>query len=226
MAGAGAGAGGVLRGSLLEIGCGPGQHLLALAGEFERAIGVDLSPEMIRVARERGVASPVGARVSWRVDAAEELATVDDRSVDVAVCVGALEHVLDQGAALRQVRRVLVPGGAFVCLTPNGEFWWYRVLAPLLGQEVRHLSTDRFLTGRQLRALVAGAGLAVVSLDHWRFVPHGDLPRGLGPVLAGGEWLSEGLGSFGFGSFGLGSFGLRIRLGWLRGGLALAAVSP
>ncbi|MBV8161662.1 MAG: methyltransferase domain-containing protein [Acidimicrobiia bacterium] len=204
-----ASAGGAGRGSLLEIGCGPGVHLLAMAGGFERAAGVDISPEMIRVARRRSPGSPSAARVAWRVDAAEELATVEDRSVDVALCVGALEHVVDQAAALRQVRRVLVPGGAFVCLTPNGGWWWYRVLAPLLARDVRHLSTDRFLTARQLRALAVGAGLRVTALGHWRFVPRGDLPVGLGPVLAAADSVGERLG-----------------VGWLRGGLALAAVSP
>src|SRR5215212_5334715 len=80
------------RGVVLELGCGPGTHLLALAGKFDVAIGTDLSPEMIRVATEGSTASPWRERVSMRVDPAETLSTVDDESVDAAFCVGAFEQ--------------------------------------------------------------------------------------------------------------------------------------
>ena len=50
---------GTRRGTLLEIGCGTAIHLLPLAGEFERAVGTDLSAEMIRAARRSAEASPV-----------------------------------------------------------------------------------------------------------------------------------------------------------------------
>ena len=153
------------RGTLLEIGCGTGIHLLPLAGEFARAVGTDLSAEMIAAARRSALDSPWRDRVSLRVDPAEELATVGDRSVDVALAVGALEHMLDREGALRQVHRVLAPGGTFVCLTPNGSYCWYRHLAPRLGLDTRHLTTDRFLTADELRTLAVGAGLVVHRLE-------------------------------------------------------------
>jgi SAM-dependent methyltransferase len=200
---------GAHRGTLLEIGCGTGTHLLALAGQFERAVGTDLSAEMIRVAGDAAADSPWADRVSLRVDPAEELATVGDGSVDVVLCVGALEHMLDRVAVLAQVRRVLGPGGVVVCLTPNGSYCWYRWLAPLLGRETRHLSTDRFLTPDELTALLTGAGLEPTSVGYWRFVPRGDLPWGVAPALRAADAAGE-----------------RFALGWLRGGLAAAARAP
>jgi 2-polyprenyl-6-hydroxyphenyl methylase/3-demethylubiquinone-9 3-methyltransferase len=158
------------------------------------------------VANERRIASPWADRVSFRVDPAGELTTVDDASVDVVLCVGALEHMLDRAQVMRQVRRVLAPGGRFVCLTPNGDSWWYRYLAPMLRRDTRHLSTDQFVTRRELEDLLAGAGLDVVSLGWWRFVPHGDLPPLVGPLLEAGEQV-----------------GARLRIGCLQGGLAAAA---
>ena len=194
------------RGVLLELGCGPGLHLLALAGEFDAAVGTDLSPEMIRVAGERAGASPWAERVSLRVDPAETLATVQDASVDVALCVGAMEHMLDPPAVLDQVHRVLRPGGRLVCLTPNGGNWWYRRAAPLLRLETRHLSTDRFLTSNELDGMVRAAGLDLLSLGWWRFIPRGDMPEWAAGAFVAGERLGERLG-----------------VGWLRGGIALAA---
>ncbi len=120
-------------GILLEIGCGTGIHLANLAGDFARVIGTDISPKMIRAAREKLHEWPSCERIELRVDPAEELSTVEDTSVDVALCVGALEHMLEKAKVLRQVERVLKQGGLFVCLTPNGDYWWYTVLAPCLG---------------------------------------------------------------------------------------------
>lgn len=200
---------GARHGTLLEIGCGTAIHLLPLAGEFSRAIGIDLSPEMVRVARRHAESSPWHDRISLRVDVAEELATIEDRSVDVVLCVGALEHMLDRPRAVSQVHRVLGPGGIFVCLTPNGGYCWYRHLAPILGLDTRHLSTDRFLTIDQLEVLIGGAGLAVEGRQHWRFIPQGDLPGGWGFVLRALDWG-----------------GGRLGIGYLRGGIAISAGRP
>ena len=103
---------------VLEIGCGTGFHLLALAAEYGRGLGVDLSPAMVDVARGR--CGPGQRHVAFAVDAAERLATLADGSVDVVLAIGALEHMLDQGAVCRSVFRVLKPGGRFICLTLNG----------------------------------------------------------------------------------------------------------
>lgn len=196
-------------GTLLEVGCGTAIHLLALAGQFAHAIGTDLSPEMVNVARRRAEASPYRDRISIRVDPAEELATIQDCSIDIVLCVGALEHMLDENRVVRQVHRALKPAGMFVVLTPNGGYCWYRHLAPALGLDVRHLSTDRFLTAGELEGLLSGTGLQIVARRHWRFVPHGDLPGGWGPILRVLDWCGE-----------------RAGVGYLRGGIAIAAVRP
>jgi SAM-dependent methyltransferase len=194
-------------GTVLEIGCGTGTHLLAFAGEFAHAIGTDLSREMVKVARHRAEASPYRDRISIRVDPAEELATIGDSSIDVALCVGALEHMLHKDQVVRQVRRVLKSGGMFVVLTPNGGYCWYRHVAPALGLDVRHLSTDEFLTAGELEGLLRGAGLKTVARRYWRFVPRGDLPAGWGAILRALDWCGEGTG-----------------MGYLRGGIAVAAI--
>ena len=194
-------------GTLLEIGCGTASHLLALAAEFTRAIGTDLSPEMVRVARRRAEASPSGDRISIRADPADELATIEDCSIDVVLCVGALEHMLDKDRVVGQVHRVLKPAGRFVVLTPNGGYCWYRHLAPALGVDVRHLSTDHFLMAGELERLLSGARLQIVARRYWRFVPQGDLPGGWGPVLRLLDWCGE-----------------RTGIGYLRGGITVAAI--
>src|SRR5882762_8666138 len=56
--------------TVLEIGCGSGLHLVALAGEFARGIGTDLSPAMIEVARRRTAETGCGENITFAVDAA------------------------------------------------------------------------------------------------------------------------------------------------------------
>ena len=187
--------------TVLEIGCGSGLHLLALAGEFARGIGTDLSPAMIEVARQRAVDN-----ITFAVDAAEHLSSVPDDSVDVVLCVGALEHMLGQAEVLRSVFRVLKRGGRFVCLTLNGGSIWYRYLAPVLGFDTRQLATDRYLSRGDLRRLTQGAGFAEMQIDSWTFVQRGDMPAWVASLLDAADRAGKFLG-----------------LGVLRGGLRLCA---
>lgn len=158
---------------VLDVGCGDGAHLQALADRIDRGIGVDLAPKMIASARRRTTHSSL----TFRVDDAERLATVPTASIDKVICVGVLEHVLRPARALRQVARVLKPMGRFVALTLNGTYWWYR-LADRLQLPTRHLTTDRRLRPSRARRLMRASGLRP-NVGFWRFVPRGDLPRPL-----------------------------------------------
>jgi 2-polyprenyl-6-hydroxyphenyl methylase/3-demethylubiquinone-9 3-methyltransferase len=167
---------GVPRGSLLEIGCGTGLHLFPLARGFERACGIDLSPAMIEAAERVRRSHDAGERITLAVERAEDLRSIDDASMDAVLCVGAFEHMLDRRAVLREVRRVLRRGGAFVCLTPNADWIWYANLAPLLGIATTHLSTDRFVGKYELIRLLEEAELNTERLGYWSFIPRGDMP--------------------------------------------------
>lgn len=161
---------------VLDVGCGDGAHLEALADDIDQGIGVDLSHEMIATARQHAGHPDL----CFRVDDAETLSTVPAGSVNKVICVGVLEHVLRPGRVLTQVARVLKPGGRFLALTLNGTYWWYR-LADRLGLPTRHLSTDRRLRPAESRQLLEKSGLTP-EVGFWDFVPSGDLPGPL-PTL-------------------------------------------
>ena len=193
-------------GVLLEIGCGTAIHLAVLADMFSLAIGTDISPSMIAAAEDHVRISPHRERVALRVDSAEVLGTVPDNSVDVAICVGAIEHMLNQGTVIRQVARVLTRTGIFIVLTPNGGYWWYKFMAPCLGIPTRHLSTDHFLTRQDFAKMAVSAGLRDRSHDYWTFIPKGDMPRWAAATLQCLDRLGRSSG-----------------IGGLRGGLILTA---
>jgi 2-polyprenyl-3-methyl-5-hydroxy-6-metoxy-1,4-benzoquinol methylase len=179
--------------AVLDVGCGNGHHLMALAGDIGRGVGVDLSPAMVEIARQGLRDSAWGDRLSFLSDDAEQLGTQAAGAADVVMCVGALEHMLNKAAAVANARRVLKPRGRFFCLTVNGGYVWYRALAPLLGLETRHLSTDKFLRRDELVRLLNAAGFARVEVGCWTFIPKGDMPVIAGAVCQGLDWLGRAL---------------------------------
>jgi ubiquinone/menaquinone biosynthesis C-methylase UbiE len=100
-------------GSALELGCGTGFFLLNLkqAGVLDRGSVTDISPGMVAVAQRN--AKGLGFSVEGRVADAESLPYPDD-SFDLVVGHAVLHHIPDVELALREVVRVLRPGGRFV----------------------------------------------------------------------------------------------------------------
>lgn len=168
---------------LLEIGCGTGIHLLALADRFQRVIGTDLSSNMIALAESSRARHARKDAIELSVDPAETLVTIQENSIDVVLCVGAFEHMLDKSAVLAQVYRVLKPGGVFICLTPNGDYAWYAWVAPFCDIDTRHLSTDRFINGKEVLSKLRAACLKPESPEYWTFIPRGDIPSWVNLLL-------------------------------------------
>lgn len=100
-------------GSALELGCGTGFFLLNLkqAGVLTEGAVTDISPGMVAVAQRN--AQALGFDVDGRVADAESI-PYDDASFDLVVGHAVLHHIPDVELALREVLRVLKPGGRFV----------------------------------------------------------------------------------------------------------------
>jgi ubiquinone/menaquinone biosynthesis C-methylase UbiE len=88
--------------------------LRAAVGETGRVVGVDLSPRMLEVAR-RLIARKRWDNVEVREGDAASL-PFPDASIDRAICSYALTIIPDYRRAIREIWRVLVPGGRFVSL--------------------------------------------------------------------------------------------------------------
>ena len=101
--------------SVYEFGCGTGTSALKIASAAGRYVASDISAEMIAIAREKTQAEGA-ANVSFEVG--EAGAGHADASFDV-VCGFNILHLIDgRGAVLKQVHRLLKPGGLFISKTP------------------------------------------------------------------------------------------------------------
>ena len=153
---------GRMRGSLLDAGCGTGGFLAwaAASRRFTRLGGIDLSVEAIGLAREAVPGAELHAAPLDRIP-------FGDEEFDVAVSLDVLQHVPEDlvDASLKELRRVLKPGGALLVRT-NGDRRarrerddWRAYDAPTLAADLRRagFAVRRVTYANALLSLAASA---------------------------------------------------------------------
>jgi ubiquinone/menaquinone biosynthesis C-methylase UbiE len=100
---------------VLDVACGAGKLVRAIAPQVERAVGVDLSPAMIDRARERTAADPAAPadRIDFAVGPSDDLPFADGEFTAV-ITTTAFHHFPDPPGSVREMVRVLAPGGRIV----------------------------------------------------------------------------------------------------------------
>lgn len=142
---------------VLDLGCGSGGTTRAAAravGEDGIVVGIDVSPEVLAVARER---TSEELPVLYRESPAERLGTVPDRSFDCLVASMVLDQVGDLGAVLSEAYRVLRPGGRMVA-----SVMAFDMLRPI---DASFVGMVMALVGRRVPGALAGRA-SRASLPH------------------------------------------------------------
>jgi SAM-dependent methyltransferase len=133
---------------LLDVGCGSAW----LADHFSRYTGVDGSPEAVSAAGAK-------SRHVLLADVDREL-PFEDQSFDAAILKDLLEHVADPTAVVREVRRVVRPGGRVFASSPDAQRWVW--------DDYTH---RRPFTRKAFRLLFADQGFAIEQLGYESVMP-------------------------------------------------------
>lgn len=134
----------------IDLGCGTGLAASAFASEVDHFIGIDLSPRMIEKARSTGLYAELEV-----ADMLEGLRSKPDTSANLVLAADAMVYVGELAPLLREVRRVLAPGGllAFTVETHGGG-------GVVLGEGLRYAHGADYV-----RAAIGEAGLALSRFE-------------------------------------------------------------
>ena len=159
--------------ALVDLGCGHGGPGLWAAQQTGASLtGIDLSPVGIQIARRRAAELGLGQRARFQVG--DLTATgLPDACRDAAISLDVLPFVADKAAALREVVRILRPGGRFAFTT------WEQLESPATAAGPARDALAGSFQGHPLlggarsdyRALIQEAGLTIEAYrepPHWR----------------------------------------------------------
>lgn len=157
----------VLSGEVVEVGAGDGLNFPHYPPAVTHVLAVEPEPHLRSLAREAASHAPVPVEV---VDGLAERLPCTDGSADAVVVSLVLCSVADQTAALREIRRVLKPGGRLRFLEH------VRADTPALVRVQRVLDATLWPrvaggchTGRDTAAAIERAGFTIQSLDRYLF---------------------------------------------------------
>lgn len=193
---------------LLDVACGTGAVTLRAAkliGPIGQVVGLDLSPEALAVARSLD-GQTGGAKIEWREGSADSLPFADG-GFDLVTCQFGAMFFSDRAAALKEMRRVLAPGGRLVLTTWDlldknpgnaamAQAWKERVSA----EHAAKLNPAHSLSDpAEVRGLLAAAGFVQIEVqiqtDRARFASPQALVCGYGALsgLEADERLRDAL---------------------------------
>lgn len=143
---------------ILDVGSGTGvliPHVLEVIGPEGSIVAVDISSEMISVARAKGFPANVEFLLADIQDTG-----LPDSSFDRVICNAAFPHFTDKTKALLEMLRMLKPGGTLVISHPIG-----RDVVNNLHKEVsRVVAEDRVPTADRMRKILQDTGLEEIQV--------------------------------------------------------------
>ncbi len=158
---------------MLDVACGTGivaRQAAPLIGAQGKVVALDMNPAMLGVAR--ALSAPAGATISWQEGNALAL-PFQDGAFDVVVCQHGLQFIPDRAGAVREMHRVLTPGGRAAVIVlqalarhPVFEALMESVARNLLLPVSAVMTPFALCDAEELRTLFTVAGFRKVDIFH------------------------------------------------------------
>lgn len=185
-----------IKGSILDVATGTGDVALEIAARTPPSVsisGIDFSSEMIELGKQKVAASPYAERITMQVAPCEAIPFPDDTFDSITIAFG-IRNVVDRLQGLKEMYRVLKPGGKVVVLefsTPRSAFFrnlyhfYFLKVLPVIGGLFSQFSAYKYLpdsvmefpSQEEFKATMTRAGFQ----DTW----HHDLTFGIATVYTG-----------------------------------------
>jgi SAM-dependent methyltransferase len=152
---------------VVDLGCGSGEEVVPLRQRGARVIGIDISPHLIAIARER--LRKYGVDAELRIASAYET-HLSDESADVVFCMSVLHH-LQLDRVKKEITRILKPHGVFIVKEPVRFSWTMKQLRRLFPSREDVSEFEYPLNSKQVNALVEGFQVLASRSFRTPFVP-------------------------------------------------------
>ncbi|MFZ5597534.1 MAG: class I SAM-dependent methyltransferase [Bacillota bacterium] len=162
------------RGPVLDIGCGTGNYVLIFAQRADDVYGVDISGNMLEVAQLK--AKKAGVDVKFTQADARRL-PFPENSFATVTCLFVIEFTKQQKEVIREIYRVLWPGGHLILSTLNRYSLW-AILRRIKGRFQPTVYNDsQFLSLREVERLLLESGFSCLVWQRAVYYPPVNSPN-------------------------------------------------
>jgi ubiquinone/menaquinone biosynthesis C-methylase UbiE len=146
--------------SIIDIGCGQGFFSRALRDSGAKVIGIDLAPNLIKVAKEKEE-NKNSSKIDYRVLSASSLSGIEDYNFDKAISVLAIQNMDKYREVISEAFRVLKPEGKFIIILNHPAFRIPKHSKWIFENESQSRVIDRYLSeSKEVINMEPGKGLS------------------------------------------------------------------
>jgi len=165
-------------GIIVDVGCGPGYLVAVIAKSFPHLhiIGVDIADEMVQLASKNLSSLGFGEQVEFRQGDVQAL-PFDNNAVDFVVSTFSLHHWSEPSASMKEIYRVLKPGGQFLIFDLRRDarrfFYWLLGFAQtfVVPAPIRSVNEPTGSARSSYTPVEAEAFLSDIPLQQYRIKP-------------------------------------------------------
>ncbi len=111
---------------VLDVGCGNGFTLIRLKSKIAKAIGVDVNPDLIKIANNL-VQKRKAKNLRFIIMNANKRLPFKNKTFDKVICIDVLEHLEKRNFAIKEIARVLKNNGTLFLVTDNPDTSWKKL---------------------------------------------------------------------------------------------------